>query len=195
MTIDQSPIGATENADVGVSDEQLLARFARDSGDSRTALQELACRHEHRLLGLSLGLCNGREDLAREAVQETWVRVIRHAGKFKGKSSFATWVYRIAVHRCREVMARERELARRTSRASSVPQGRDSVADLAWTRSVVGSLPQHEREVVLLCHMRGMTHEQAAAVLGIPPGTLKSRMTRAMGRLRELMGEERGGDA
>lgn len=195
MTIDRSPIEATENAGVGVSDEQLLARFARDRGDSRTALQELANRHERRLLGLALGLCNGREDLAREAVQETWVRVIRHAGTFKGKSSFATWVYRIAVHRCRDVVARERALARRTSLTPAVPPGRDSDADLAWTRSVVGGLPQREREVVLLCHMRGMTHEQAAAVLGIPPGTLKTRMTRAMGRLRELMGEERGGDA
>jgi RNA polymerase sigma-70 factor (ECF subfamily) len=190
MTIDRSPIDATENADVGVSDEQLLARFARGGRGSRVALQELARRHEHRLLGLSLGLCDGREDLAREAVQETWVRVIRHAGKFRGKSSFATWVYRIAVHRCRDVMARERAMARRANRARAVPPGRGSDADLDWTRSVVGGLPQHEREVVLLCHMRGMTHEQAAAVLGIAPGTLKTRMTRAMRRLREMMGAE-----
>lgn len=195
MTIDRSPIEAAENAHEGVSDERLLARFARDRGDSSAALQELARRHERRLLGLSLGLCNGREDLAREAVQETWMRVIRHAGTFKGKSSFATWVYRIAVHRCRDVMARERALARRARRACAESTVRASGADLAWTRSVVGGLPQHEREVVLLCHMRGMTHEQAAAVLGIPPGTLKTRMTRAMRRLRDVMGEDRGGDA
>lgn len=192
MTIDRSPIKSTENA---ASDEHLLARFARGGCDARASLQELARRHELRLLGLALGLCGGREDLAREAVQETWVRVIRHAGKFRGKSSFATWVYRIAVHRCRDVMAQERALARRTSRAGSVPQGRDTDADLAWTRSVVGGLPQSEREVVMLCHMRGMTHEQAAAVLGIPPGTLKTRMTRAMGRLREVLGEGEAGDA
>lgn len=168
------------------SDEALLSRFARSG--AQTALQELARRHEYRLLGLAHGLCNGREDLAREAVQETWVRVIRHAGKFRGKSSFATWVYRIAVHRCRDVVAKERAVARREKRASAGRSGGDSDADLARARSVVGGLPQHEREVVLLCHMRGMTHEQAAAVLGIPPGTLKTRMTRAMKRLRETMG-------
>lgn len=192
MTIDRSPTEATENADVGVSDERLLARFARGGGESRAALQELARRHEHRLLGLSLGLCDGREDLAREAVQETWMRVIRHAGKFKGKSSFATWVYRIAVHRCRDVMARERAVAKREKRAGSRPTP-PSVGDTG-AREAVARLPLPEREVVLLCHMRGMTHEQAAAVLGIPPGTLKTRMTRAMGRLREVMGEDRGGD-
>lgn len=119
------------------------------------------------------------------------MRVIRHAGKFKGKSSFATWVYRIAVHRCRDVMAKERAVARRAKRSGVGPSGGGLDADTAWLRSVVGGLPQHEREAVLLCHMRGMTHEQAAAVLGIPPGTLKTRMTRAMKRLRETM----GGDA
>lgn len=195
MTIDRSPIETAENADVGVSDERLLARFARDGRESRAALQELARRHEHRLLGLALGLCNGREDLAREAVQETWVRVIRHAGKFKGKSTFATWVYRIAVHRCRDAMAKERAVAWRAKRASVERPTGGSDADQEWARSVVGGLPQREREVVLLCHMRGMTHEQAAAVLGIPPGTLKTRMTRAMKRLRDVMGEDREGDA
>lgn len=186
MTIDRSPIEATENAVVGVSDEQLLARFARGERGAKAGLQELARRHEHRLLGLSLGLCNGREDLAREAVQETWVRVVRHAGKFKGKSSFATWVYRIAVHRCRDVMASERAVAKRAGRAGSRPTPA-SVGD-DGAREAVARLPLPEREVVLLCHMRGMTHEQAAAVLGIAPGTLKTRMTRAMERLREMMG-------
>jgi len=169
------------------SDEELLVGFARASGNTaREALQELARRHEHRLLGLALGLCNGREDLAQEAVQETWIRVIRHAKTFRARSSFATWIYRIAVHRCRDVMARERAVARRNSNAATPPEPRGLGAELAWARGVVAGLPQGEREVVLLCHMRGMTHEQAAAVLGIPPGTLKTRMTRAMQRLRRL---------
>lgn len=192
MTIDQPSPHATEND--AASDERLLARFARGAdGQGRAALHELARRHEARLLGLALGLCDGREDLAREAVQETWLRVIRHAKAFKGRSSFATWVYRIAVHRCRDVMARERAVARREARIAARPE-RSPDAD-EGARQAVARLPLAEREVVLLCHMRGMTHEQAAAVLGIPPGTLKTRMTRAMGRLRESMGEDRGGQA
>ena len=123
-------------------------------------------------------------------MQEAWVRVIRHASKFKGRSSFATWVYRITVHRCRDVMARERALARR--QRTPVESERDQPSrDHEWTQHAVARLPRGEREVVLLCHMRGMTHEQASAVLGIPPGTLKTRMRRAMGRLREMMGDER----
>ena len=178
-----------------LSDEALLALFVRGpESESRQALRVLADRHEARLLGLSLGLCNGREDLAGDAVQETWIRVIRHASKFKGRSSFATWVYRIAVHRCRDIVARERSLARRSS--TTLLPGESFVAgtDSSWIRVAVAELPQSEREVVLLCHMRGMTHEQSAAVLGIPPGTLKTRMTRAMQRLRaQAQADERDG--
>lgn len=190
MTIDQSSAGAVQNDVSLASDEDLLARFLQAGGDaSKASLQELARRHEHRLLGLALGLCDGREHLAREAVQESWVRVIRHAGTFRGRSSFATWVYRITVHRCRDVMARERAIAKREGRVGVTKIG--SPIDDAELREAVARLPLHEREVVLLCHMRGMTHEQAAAVLGIPPGTLKTRLTRAKKRLRDAMGGER----
>jgi RNA polymerase sigma-70 factor (ECF subfamily) len=191
MTIDQPTPPATQNDANAATDQHLLARFARGrGGEARAALHELAQRHEHRLLGLALGLCDGREDLAREVVQDTWLRVIRHAGTFKGRSSFATWVYRIAVHRCRDTMARERGLARREARAGARPPIERHGDEGA--RRAVATLPLPEREVVLLCHMRGMTHEQAAAVLGIPPGTLKTRMARAMRRLRDLMADERG---
>jgi len=177
--MDRSQTGATR------TDESLLSAFAK--GDD-TALSELAARHERRMLGLALGLCSGNEELAREAVQETWLRVIRHAGRFRGQSSFATWVYRIAVNRCRDTVERERR-ANRRSEANGIG-ARTPPEEPDWLGSAVERLPQREREVVLLCHMRGMTHEQAAAVLGIPLGTLKSRLTRAMTTLRDAGSRE-----
>src|SRR5437773_12341501 len=94
-----------------LSDEQLLARFARKSDQS--ALGELARRHERALLGLACGMLGGREDLAVDAVQETWIRVIRFATSFHGRSSFKTWLYRIAINQCRNIrkmQSRERQL-------------------------------------------------------------------------------------
>lgn len=167
------------------TDESLLAAFAKGED---AALGELASRHERRLLGLALGLCGGNEALAREAVQETWLRVIRHAGGFRGQSSFATWVYRIAVNRCREAMERERRANRQ--REAGPPADPAPADESEWVRSAVDRLPHREREIVLLCHMRGMTHEQGAAVLGVPVGTLKSRLTRAMATLRGLWSRE-----
>src|SRR5512139_3993128 len=84
------------------TDEQLVKDFV--SG-RRAALGELARRYERPLLGLARGLLGGRDDLACDAIQETWVRVIRFAGQFAGASSFRTWVYRIAINQCRTLQS------------------------------------------------------------------------------------------
>ncbi|HBS28736.1 MAG TPA: hypothetical protein DEB06_04635 [Phycisphaerales bacterium] len=175
--------------DGSVTDEALLARF---SGGDDSALGALAERHESRLLGLALGLCRGNESLAREAVQEAWVRVIRHARAFRGRSSFSTWVYRITINRCRDLNARERRASRPVAASSSSPDARDSsgVQEVEWLQTVLDRLDERGRETVILCHLRGMTHEQASAVLGIPVGTLKTRMRRAMRTLSDAAGSE-----
>ena len=89
------------------SDEQLLKNFA---AGERAALGDLACRYELPLLGLAAGLLDGRRHLALDAVQETWLRVIRFAGNFNGRSSFKTWLYRIAINQCHSLrMAQHQE--------------------------------------------------------------------------------------
>lgn len=80
------------------SDESLLSAFIR--GD-KPALGELARRYERPLLGLATGLLDGKTDMAADAIQETWLRVIRFADKFDHRSSFKTWLYRIAINQCR----------------------------------------------------------------------------------------------
>src|SRR6185369_6725247 len=84
------------------TDEQLIAEFATGR---RAALEDLARRYEKPLLGLSQGLLGGDATLAQDAVQETWVRVIRFAKQFNGRSSFKTWVYRIAINQCRSLQS------------------------------------------------------------------------------------------
>jgi RNA polymerase sigma-70 factor (ECF subfamily) len=88
-----------------VSDEALLDQFRR--GD-RAAFEGLARRYERLLLGLASGLLDGRDDMARDAIQETWLRVIRFAAGFDGRSSFKTWLYRIAINQCRTVKSKRR---------------------------------------------------------------------------------------
>src|SRR5262245_11844986 len=89
------------------TDEDLLAAFV--AGDPR-ALEELARRYETRWLGLARGLLWQRfpgeaDDLARDAVQETWIRIIRFSGGFNGTSRFKTWAYRIVVNQCRNLQS------------------------------------------------------------------------------------------
>ena len=181
------------NMKAGKTDEQLLDEFL---GGRRAALAELARRYEQPLLGLTAGLLGGRRDLACDAVQETWVRVIRFGKQFMGHSSFRSWIYRIAINQCRT-------LQQATRPANSPPPSGKGPADerrpeqAAYSadqnhtlRHAVERLGPDKRLVVLLCYHGGMTHEQAADILEIPLGTLKSRLHAALGELRTTLSAE-----
>ncbi|MFO0837646.1 MAG: sigma factor [Phycisphaerae bacterium] len=82
--------------------EQLLDRFISGKAD---ALGELARRYERLLLGLAVGLLGGRRDAACDAVQDTWLRVIRFGRRFDRRGSFKTWIYRITLNCARSTRA------------------------------------------------------------------------------------------
>jgi RNA polymerase sigma-70 factor (ECF subfamily) len=174
-----------------LGDESLLARFV--SGDDG-ALGELARRYERAMVGLARGLV-GSDHLAREAVQETWVRVIRFAGSYDGRASVKTWMYTILTNKCRDMRKTERSRTRRErTRRSPAQPGARSAADPRIAEAV-SELEEPGRETLVLCFCRGMTHAQAAEILGVPIGTVKSRVHKAMSRLRERLGVEAGLDA
>lgn len=181
-------------------DEDLVALFA--AGD-RSALGELARRYERSLLGLAAGLLGGDRTAAMDAVQETWVRVIRGASGFRGRASFKTWVYRIAINRCTDMRSRRlRDRAvlngqRHSAGSEDGGSPREGFAhpmadseEFAAVRDAVERLSDKQRLVILLCYHRGMTHEQAAEILQIPIGTLKSRLNAALAALRITLGAE-----
>ncbi len=174
------------------TDEALISAFA--SG-RRAALGTLAERYERPLLGLALAMLGDRE-LACDVVQETWLRVIRHAGGFDGRSRFKTWLYRIVINQCRSALA-----ARQPGSAAALAdqwsdQGRGPAEKtqrdehFEHVRAAVARLDADKRAVVLLCYHNQFKHPEAAEVLGIPLGTLKSRLHAALVELREQLGTE-----
>ena len=175
-------------------DEQLIARFARQGDQS--ALGELARRYERDLLGLACGVLGGRQDLAVDAIQETWVRVIRFGSSFTGRSSFKTWLYRIAINQCRNI----RKKSNANDQANAIDE--EAIERTAEERLVekietnhrlqraVDDLNDDRRMVLLLCYHREMTHELAAEILEIPLGTLKSRLNSALNELRQKLAVE-----
>lgn len=175
-------------------DEQLLARFARGE---RAALGVLAQRHENNLIGLATGLLDGRADLARDVVQEAWVRVIKYAKSFAGQSTVRTWLYRIVINRCRDLRGSN---PTGTVRLQSLPESQAPASESPLRlvtdhaggedlRAALHRLPAPTRLMLLLCYHRGLTHPQAAEVLGIPVGTLKSRLSAALAELRSTLSE------
>jgi len=176
-------------------DEALLARFVstRDAG----ALGSLADRYESQLLGLARALLRGREDLARDVVQETWLRVIRFGSTFRADASFKTWLYRILTSQCSTMLAQcgrnEKSSAieaLRLVRTTSAPAQRNVPNDDAELMDAVHALSGPKRDVLLLCYHADLTHEIAAEILEIPLGTLKSRLNAALSELRVVLKEE-----
>jgi len=177
------------------TDEQLLSRFAK--GDD-SALGELARRHELHLLGLARGLLDGRDDLARDVVQETWVRVIGAAKNFAGNSAVKTWLYRILINRATDLRTRAAKLDRGLPGNVAQSNGHEPPPEAALEsgeqadslRTAVAALSPDKRLILLLSYHEGHSHESAAEVLGIPLGTLKSRLHSALEELRSRLGTQ-----
>ena len=179
--------------DSKATDEELLSSFLRGN---RSALGELARRYEPLLVGLAAGLLGGSSSMACDAVQDSWIRVIRHGHTFNGHSSVKTWLYRIAINRCRDlgrrkVFAESGQTAERIGAPEDGPEGSLMIRERNHAlHEAIGRLSRKKREVLLLCYHEGVTHEQAAEILEIPVGTLKSRLHGALEQLRQRLSDK-----
>jgi RNA polymerase sigma-70 factor (ECF subfamily) len=196
------PDHANKAARAMTSDESLLDAFAK--GDDE-ALRTLALRHEPMLLGVARGLLGNDYELARDVVQEAWTKVIRSASTFRGDCAVRSWLVRIVMNAARDAHRRRRVRHRTMGAvreralvgAGAEPSGSGpTVATALDDREIVARaltrLPDELRECVVLCVGRGMTHAEAAELLGWPIGTLKTRLTKAMRTLRETAKELSG---
>jgi len=159
-------------------------------GDT-AAFETLYRRHTGRVHGLCLRLTQNRAE-AQDCTQETFIRAWRQLATFRGDSSFATWLHKIALN---EVLGRKRrasteirhlELVRRDARESH-----DGPAELDELERAIGLLPERAREVFVLQKIYGYTHEETADLLNIAVGTCKAQVHRASRLLVEVLGEKR----
>lgn len=162
--------------------------------DERTELaQTLYEQLGPKVLELGHRFHAGNTSEAEELVAETFARVIVALGRFKGGSSYSTWVYRIAMNVITDSLRRRRPAPLDSEPLSEQPTAehdleqreRSAVVDRA-----LGSLSAEHRMVLTLVAMEGMSSADAAAHLGVPEGTLWSRYSRARialaQRLRDL---------
>jgi len=155
------------------------------------ALSELFEGTRESLYGLALRM-TGRPDLADDAVQETFVDVLRGLHGFRGDTRLTTWLYRIAVRAAARVSGRARhrdaplpdELAAGTGEpAEALTQCEGAARILA----ALAELPATLRAVLALAAQGDLPQTEIAAVLGLPPGTVYSRMHQARERLRKVL--------
>jgi RNA polymerase sigma-70 factor (ECF subfamily) len=171
-----------------VSDADLLARHVE--GDT-AAFGELVARHRDRLWAVALRTLGDREDAA-DAVQDALLSAYRGAASFRGGAAVTTWLHRIVVNACIDLVRR------RTARpVTALPDdiadratGRDPVADRETSLAVTAALrtlPVEQSTALVLIDIEGFSVAEAAEILDVAIGTVKSRCARGRARLAPLL--------
>lgn len=179
----------------GFTDRQLLARFATGEPESaEAAFAALVVRHG----GLVLRACRdvvGDPHDAEDAAQAVFLVLARRAGSIRKADSLPCWLLGVALRVARRVQADTARRRLREARAAGLAATRDVGPEESAARAEVHArlyeeldrLPDRYRHPLVLCHLEGLTHEQAAERLGLPKRTLHTRLTRARARLRERL--------
>ncbi len=166
------------------ADTQLVERIGRGEED---ALSELYRRYGGRVFRFAFSL-TGRLELAEEVVQETFVALWKGARGYAGRASVSTWILGIARNQSFAAIRREEKGARFPPDPPDLPdpqQELEAEACTARVRKAVDELPAQQREVVFLAFYEGLPYQQIARIVGVPEGTVKSRMYHARRRLGE----------
>lgn len=171
-----------------------LAIRARDGDDG--AFDQLMESTQDRIQALAWRLL-GNPDDARDATQETYLRVYRHLARYRPDHDFEAWLYRIAVNVCRDfhrrrgvraVRSLEEETAAGRVREPRSEADSEAMALQAQRRRLVlealATLPPRQRAALVLHDLEGKTSQQVARILGSRPGTVRSQLAAARARLK-----------
>jgi RNA polymerase sigma-70 factor (ECF subfamily) len=165
------------------TDASLIARVQH--ADDRVAFGELVRRHQPMVRGFLRRMLGGAPELADDLSQETFIKAYRGLRAYRGDATFPSWLCAIAVN---ELRAEWRRRARRDELLEEEPMVSDVDPGLARDLSrALASLPEAQRAALVLCYEHGLTHEEAAAAMACPLGTLKSHVERGKVRLRRLL--------
>jgi RNA polymerase sigma-70 factor, ECF subfamily len=185
-----------------VDPDRELVEEARNG--SQEAFASLVRRYQVRIYNMALVSTRSDAD-ADDLAQEVFIKVFRGLRGFRGDSAFRTWLYRVAVNVIRSHAARpglfgwfRREEGSSPDAADpldSVAAPGDLEADVARRRVIAAALrrlPEDLRTAVTLRDVEGLDYKEIAEVLGIPIGTVMSRIARGRGKLRPWIEEARG---
>lgn len=190
----------------GRPDEELIALF---QGGDREAFAQIVRRYQANLANFFFHLCYDRST-AEDLSQEVFLRLYTHLQEYEPRSKFVSFLYRIArnlwIDRLRRVAGQHRkevsietplsggEDADSPSLKDRLRTGQDPPADFLLrdelrelVRKALDRLPEEHRMVVILSEIHGMRYEEISEALGVPIGTIKSRMHHAMSRLKEIL--------
>jgi RNA polymerase sigma-70 factor (ECF subfamily) len=193
-------VEASDRRDDAAADTVLIKAFL---GGERQAFDRLVLKYQDRVFRICLRFL-GDKDEADDAAQETFVRAYRGLAKFRGEAQFSTWLYRVTVNTCKNKLGSLAWRLKRKILRYSVPEqeggaaeqadrGRDPQDQLEQDETkrilarAIAELPADQKLVVTLRDIEGLSYQQVAAVSGDNLGTVKSKLSRARGSLRDKL--------
>jgi RNA polymerase sigma-70 factor, ECF subfamily len=167
-------------------DQALVEAIQRGDGD---AFSRLVRKYQHRVVGLARGIVADPSD-AEDIAQDAFLRVYKGLAGFRGTSQFRTWLFQIVINTARSFRSRQRSRVETAvdEQALEAAEGSDHVETAVVARDEVtralSKLPVELREAVLLRDVEGLDYREIAELLGIPMGTVESRIFRGRQQLR-----------
>ena len=178
------------------------------TGDQR-AFKSLVERYQRKVYSIALGMLKDKEE-ARDVAQEAFIKVYKYLDHFKGDSSFYTWIYRITVNICIDVIRKrgsskgehiefdetiandtaEANIGALGTRLGTNPQKSMLRKELAEKiQAALAEVPEKHRAILLLREVEGMSYEDLSRTLGIPKGTVMSRLFHARLKVQKILNE------
>lgn len=197
---------AKENSAQAAREADLELLRAVLDGDT-TAYRGLVEKYQGRVYAMVYGMLRNRED-ARDVTQEAFVKAYNNLDRFRLESSFYTWLYRIAMNLAID-LTRKRKRRKQTSFDEAIA-ARDEDGDMleahtedsprktlerkqlyARIMGALETLPDDQRQVVLLRELEGLSYKEIAEIIDIPEGTVMSRLFYARKKLQKILAEDR----
>jgi RNA polymerase sigma-70 factor (ECF subfamily) len=175
-----------------------IALVERYVGGDLDAFDELVRAHRDRVFAICLRMLKDR-DAALDAAQDTFVTLFRKADRYKAEAAFSTWLYRVTMNVCYDHLRRAKR-----RRTDPLPDGVDPADPSAQDplegvevrpdiEAALAELVPEFRSAVVLVDLHGLSLEMAADALGVPVGTVKSRVFRGRKQLAVILGNLRPG--
>jgi len=176
--------------------EELTIKRAQKG--SQAALEELIFAYEKKVYNISFRYMGNEAD-AFDMAQETLIKIYQRIGKFKGQSSFSSWVYRITVNTCLDGLrkrkknvisfesAAENGMAFVDERAATPEARALSIEKAEDIQKAIDTLNDDHKSVIILRDVNGLSYEEISQALSISVGTVKSRINRGRQKLRQLL--------
>lgn len=174
------------------SDEDLMVQVQAGNDAALTALMD---RYKGPLFGFLVRRVE--PSAADDLFQESWIRVVKARNRFDPRRRFSTWLFQIANNLCRDrgrrlaVRRRHRDAVQQEARSEPLPRSLPPASlERVDMQRRLAELPDPQREILVLRYYQDLSEREIAEVLGIPGGTVKSRMHSAVRALRAVIADE-----